>query len=259
MPDFPEHHRPGELSESRRDRPPPRPWKSFRASIRRRWMVPLWFIDWLAEWAAFGLGRLAFLELLEYCSTLSLLVAVIFYYLEAPQRAQLRHYQAWQVINTAQGKGGSGGRIDALGQLNDDHIALVGVDVSDAFLQGVRLDGADLTRANLASADMRNAHLAGVNLQSANMHYTNLRQADLHGAVLRDADLTNADLSGADLSNVDLSRVTLDGVDLSDTDLSGVVNWKNGAGPQGVNIEGVRNAPAGFLAWAAGPATRPSH
>jgi uncharacterized protein YjbI with pentapeptide repeats len=201
---------------------------------------------------------MALLELLEYCSTLSLLVAVIFYYLEAPRRAQLRHYQAWQVINTAQGKGGSGGRIDALMQLNEDHVALVGVDVSGAFLQGLRLDGADLSRANLSAADMRDSHLADAVLQQADLRSTNLRGSDLHGAVLTDADLTGADLTAADLSNVDLTGVALDGADLTNADLAGITNWKSDNAPKGVNITNVRNAPVGFMAWASPPATRPA-
>ncbi len=39
-------------------------------------------------------------------------MAVIFYFSESGDRLKQKHYQAWQVINTAQGKGGSGGRIE---------------------------------------------------------------------------------------------------------------------------------------------------
>jgi hypothetical protein len=42
------------------------------------------------------------------------LFAVIFYYSEAGDRKKQKHYQAWQVIDTAQAKGGNGGRIEAL-------------------------------------------------------------------------------------------------------------------------------------------------
>ena len=55
---------------------------------------------------------------------------------ESKDRIKQKHYQAWQVINSAQGKGGSSGRIDALEELHQDGVLLVGVDVSDAFLQG---------------------------------------------------------------------------------------------------------------------------
>src|ERR1700678_929950 len=100
------------------DRRQPRKWSDFQRSVRYSWLLPILCIDWATDWAAFGLSKLSLLELLEYCGSFSILIAVIFYFMEAPDREEARHYQAWQVINTAQGKGGSGGRIDALRELN---------------------------------------------------------------------------------------------------------------------------------------------
>ena len=188
------------------------------------------FIDWVAEWAAYGLSRLSLLELLEYCSSFSLLIAITIYFVETPQRTKVRHYQAWQVINSAQGKGGSGGRIEAMHELNEDHVSLLGVNVSDAFLQGIDLRDAILIRADLSSADMRNAELSGAHLESANMRYTNLSNADLTGADVGGAVLDDADLHGADLS--------------------GLKNWRQIATLQRAEISGVRNAPEGFVDWA---------
>ncbi|HMB94889.1 MAG TPA: pentapeptide repeat-containing protein [Tepidisphaeraceae bacterium] len=188
------------------------------------------FIDWVAEWAAYGLSRLSLLELLEYCSSFSLLIAITIYFVETPQRTKVRHYQAWQVINSAQGKGGSGGRIEAMHELNEDHVSLLGVNVSDAFLQGIDLRDAILIRADLSSADMRNAELSGAHLESANMRYTNLSNADLSGADVGGAVLDDADLHGADLS--------------------GLKNWRQIATLQRAEISGVRNAPEGFVNWA---------
>src|SRR5262245_55093196 len=37
------------------------------------------------------------------------------------------NYQAWQVINSAQGKGGSGGRVDALADLVRNDVSLAGI------------------------------------------------------------------------------------------------------------------------------------
>ena len=51
---------------------------------------------------------------IEYAGSLSILVAVVFWFTEADRRTHQRHYQAWQVINTAKGKGGNGGRMVAL-------------------------------------------------------------------------------------------------------------------------------------------------
>src|SRR6266699_3248514 len=68
-----------------------------------------------------------------------------------PDRQKQKHYQAWQVINTAQGKGGSGGRIEALHELNEDRVPLVGVNVSSSFLQGLKLKDASLVRADFSA------------------------------------------------------------------------------------------------------------
>jgi len=74
----------------------------------------------LVEWVAF-------LEVLEYFGTLSVLLAVVSYFSESKYRIRRKHYQAWQVINSAQGKGGSGGRIDAPEELHADGVPMVGV------------------------------------------------------------------------------------------------------------------------------------
>src|SRR5207253_4467902 len=126
----------------------PEPWTQTKEKIRHRWLLPLHRLEWTWDWLAFWLSNWAFLEVLEYLGTFSVLIAVIFYFAESGDRKKQKHYQAWQVINTAQGKGGSGGRIEALHELNADKVPLVGVDVSDAFLQGVLLPHANLLRAN---------------------------------------------------------------------------------------------------------------
>jgi hypothetical protein len=49
----------------------------------------------------------------KYLSTFSLLVAVVLSFEESGDRTRQRHYAAWVAINSAQGKGGSGGCIGA--------------------------------------------------------------------------------------------------------------------------------------------------
>ena len=158
-------------------------WSRHRERAKHRLLVPFIAIEWVWAWLAYWLSGWAFLEVLEYFGTLSVLLAVVFYFSESKDRIKQKHYQAWQVINSAQGKGGSGGRIDALQELHADGVPLVGVDVSRAFLQDIDLSRADLLRANFRAADVR-----GGNLNSAQMQY-----ADLASANLRDANLRNAD------------------------------------------------------------------
>src|SRR5215471_11783987 len=165
----------------------PIPWASRKQEVRRWWTRPFWALEWFWEWIAYLLNNWTFLEVLEYVSSLGVLAAVFFYFSESGDRVKQRHYQAWQVINTAQGKGGSGGRIEALQELNADKVPLVGVNASGAFLQGIRLERASLLRADLSAADLR-----GSVLQSADLNF-----ADLHSANFRNSDLENADLTDA--------------------------------------------------------------
>lgn len=230
-----------------RTRPPT--WRLRKQSLGARWLAPLLWLEWVWEWAAFALSNWAFLEVLEYLGSFSVLIAVIFYFSETGDRVKQRHYQAWQVINTAQGKGGSGGRIEALQELNADKVPLVGVDVSSAFLQGLRLEHANLLRSDFSSADVRNADLAWCNFTLANLNSTNLRDAKLDHAQLVQASLNGADLNGASLLGVDFSGITLENADLRNTDLRDA-KWQEIRNIKGANIAGVKNAPAGFVAWA---------
>ena len=233
----------------RQQREHPEPWSFYRRRAKLPWLVPFYWLEWVSAWLAYWMQKWAFLEALEYIGTLSILIAVALYFVEGENRLKQKHYQAWQVINTAQGKGGSGGRIDALEELEADSVPLVGVDVSGAFLQGLRLDGAELMRANFRAADVRGASFRGAQLEFADLTSANFRggsfqKANFQNASLRDTDFTGADLSEADLEGVDLSKA-----DLRETNLSNI-KWEKIADLKLANIRGVRNAPPNFLAWA---------
>lgn len=220
-----------------------------RAAVRNPLLLPLHTLNWFWEWLAHLLGNWVFLDVLEYLGKFTVLVAVIFYFAESGDRKKQKHYQAWQVINTAQGKGGSGGRVEALHELNADKVPLVGVDVSGAFLQGVRLPHANLLRANFERADVRGSGLPFADLEYAQLSSANFRGSDLSNCKLMFADLEDADLWQANLTGADLSGATLDKADLRHSNLSGV-KWRELAGIKLANILDVRNAPEGFIAWA---------
>src|ERR1700739_1747448 len=167
----------------------PESWEERRERVTMAWAVPFWWLEYQMEWMAYLLSNWSFLEALEYLSSFGVLIAVIFYFGESGDRLKQKHYQAWQVINTAQGKGGNGGRIEALQELNADRISLVGVDVSGAFLQGIRLQRASLARSNFSAVDMRDSDLSFADLSDANLRSANLRQS-----VLRSTNLERADM-----------------------------------------------------------------
>jgi uncharacterized protein YjbI with pentapeptide repeats len=242
----------------------PDPWVIRRERIKHAWTTPFWAIEWIFEWVAFALSRWTFLDVLEYLEGFSVLIAVIFYFSESGDRLKQKHYQAWQVINTAQGKGGSGGRLEALQELNHDGVPLVGVDVSGAFLQSVHLERARLLRSNFSSADLRDADFkfadfSDAELRTANFRGGHLQGADFQRADMDDADLTEANLSGANLSGANLMDADLDGANLSgaileDADLRNAsvsnMRWRELRSVKNANIYGVKNAPEGFVAWA---------
>lgn len=243
MPELELHQRP--RSEPRK----PAPWRDYRRDVRRRWSVPIHGVDWCLRQVAWALSQWSLLHVLEHLGTFSILIAAIFYFYEAPERRQIKQYQAWQVINTAQGKGGSGGRIEALRELNEDRVPLTGVDVSGAFLQGVDLERASLVRANFSSADLRDANLSRSNLEDADLTSANARGASLSGADLAGADLSTSDLTGANLARANLRGAnlrgaTLEGVDLQDVVFDQTTNFEQ------ANLQNVRNAPPALLASA---------
>jgi hypothetical protein len=224
-------------------------WALRKQQAAHAWLIPFVAFEWGLEWVAFALSNWTLPEVLEYLGSFSVLIAVIFYFAESGDRVKQRHYQAWQVINTAQGKGGSGGRIEALQELNADKVPLVGVDVSSAFLQGLDLKNANLLRSDFSAADLRNSNLAGVDFTLAILNSANFRGADLDHAKLVQADLGNADLVGSSLVAVDLSGATLDEADLRGADLTDI-EWQHLKSIRNANVAGVKNAPSGFVDWA---------
>jgi hypothetical protein len=227
----------------------PLPWSETKKNIKHPWTRPFFAAEWVFEWLAYFLGNWTFLHVVNYLRSFGILIAVAFYFSESGDRLKQKHYQAWQVINTAQGKGGNGGRLDALQELNEDRVPLVGVDVSGAFLQGLHLEKANLARANFNAADVRSAILPAIDLSDADLRSANFRESTCRDASFRGATLDEADFSGADLSGADLSGASLANVDLRNADLRGI-DWTHIAGMKAANIGGIRNAPEGFVNWA---------
>ena len=227
----------------------PANWRVLRSSVKSGWIVPFVAFEWTWQWVAYLLSIWSFLVVLDYLGSFSVLVAVIFYFSASGDRVKQRHYQAWQVINTAQGKGGSGGRIEALQELNADKVPLVGVDVSSAFLQGLKLEQANLLRSNFSAADVRGSDLQSADFTSADLHAANFRQSDLEGASFRYADMHDVDLWGSDLSGAHFTGTDLTNVDLRYADLRNA-DWARIESIRMANIAGVKNAPQGFVEWA---------
>jgi len=276
-------------------------WQERSKDIKHKLHTPFVYVEWHCERLSYRLEHWAFLDILKYVGRFSILTSIVLgvvvYVMEADERVmqaenqrKAKHYQAWQVINLAHGKPGSGGRIDALRDLNEDRVSLNGVDISNAFLPDIdlkyaklsyaNLSGADLKNANFSGAELRKTNLAGADLkiakfsradlQRANLSGTNLFLADIFVAQLQSANLSSAELprarllganlSGANLNdanlcNTDLSEADLQGADLSraylrETNLWNIRNWEDIESIKFAKIFKVENPPDGFIEWA---------
>ena len=174
--------------------------------------------------------------------TIAIASAGVVFILEIPDRQRRDHYEAWQVINSAREQSGSGGRIQALEELNKDKVSLEGLSAPGAYLFAVNLSHANLQKANLEKANLEEANLNGASLylaslekailqrailRNADFSASNLKGVNFFGSYLRGASFAGADLRGATLRYSYLRETTfvmtnLEGADLYKADLRGV-------------------------------------
>lgn len=122
------------------------------------------------------------------------------------------HRDAWRVLIAAQGKPGSGGRLEALESLARDGVCLDGVDLSGAYLHFLRLPkGTSVMKASFRRAldfpcTMTLAKLDEVLLSGSNFSGANLTAASLRGAMLSDCIFDHSTMAKADLSGATMNR-----------------------------------------------------
>jgi uncharacterized protein YjbI with pentapeptide repeats/ABC-type sugar transport system substrate-binding protein len=212
-----------------------------------------WFLERYAEKLVDWFESLSFFSLLEYVGRLAIVMAILSFFLDLPERNKQQEYATWRAVESASGKVYSRARIGALERLNEDCVSLEGLNARGAYLRNLHLDrcygvpggsllgrwapwlfqrqgavllgadlaGAYLENARLPAADLRRVVFAGAYLSSADLAAARLEEADLGGADLFRADLRGARLSGADLRNADLSNANLQGADLTKARLQG--------------------------------------
>jgi hypothetical protein len=150
----------------------------------------------------------------------SVFVVILVWIYEAEDRKKQKHYRAWELINSAIGSSGDGGRRRAIQDLYEDGVILAAAPFSKAYLVDMKLPGvvlweADLSGARLGSADLKNKAI----LNKANLSGADLKFAELNGAVLDEANLSNANLRDANLNGATLIYANLNGVNLYDAEL----------------------------------------
>jgi hypothetical protein len=178
-----------ELRNEEPNDPYPKPKKWWYAP--RDWTK--WFFH-LQRKKKLALLRKGGFKLVQSGVIISIVLALGRYFWESPKRQKLAQYQAWQMVNSAQGQAVSAGRLEALQDLNNDRISLEGLDAKEAHLRFINLQG-----ANLQYAQFQNAKLTGANLQRTHLRFAKFQEANLSGVNFYKADLRKADLKDAQI------------------------------------------------------------
>ncbi len=204
----------------------------------------------------------------------TLLVAMISYVREAPERQEKTINDARDLIKNHRDEVYSEARRNALNLLNSHCAVIKEIQAPKASLPKIELNkcykfqlnqqsftqwppqfyrykgidmsygnlaGADLEGANLKGANLKGMNLAGANLEGANLEGANLEGANLEGANLRGVNFKAANLEGANLDKIRMSRSNLEGANLQNAKITnGALLWTNllGANLAFSNLEG---------------------
>ncbi|MDP5018785.1 MAG: pentapeptide repeat-containing protein, partial [Dolichospermum sp.] len=195
------------------------------------WSAPTWLVVLVSTlifivFVVIANDNSVLADVLGSADSISLVIALVLFIKEAPDRRKQFHYQAWGTIDAAKDVKVSYARVLALQDLNNDNVSLRGLDAPGAELVDINLPRANLSKANLMECDLSNANLTYADLDNANLSQTKLSGANLSHAKLGFAKLNQANLSSANLSNAnlicaDLSHANLSGANLKDASLSG--------------------------------------
>lgn len=135
------------------------------------WKAPLFRGEKHLERFSHFLDGMDIFRIIGKLASLSVVLGVITYIAEIPQRAEQKaleqkrtQYEAWQIVKANEGQRTSGGRIEALRDLHKSEVSLAGLNVSDSYLKGINLERADLFSSTLSKANLSEANLNFANL-----------------------------------------------------------------------------------------------
>jgi uncharacterized protein YjbI with pentapeptide repeats len=205
-----------------------------------RWQRPFIAFEWYTERLVARLDNWALVDLLKIVGAFSIVWGALSYLMAGDARARValdqrkaKHYQAWQVLNTAHGLTGSGGRIEALHDLVADSVALDGVALDSAWLVGADLRGMQANDARAERVNLSHAVLSGATFVEARLRSANLSYACLNGATIDGTSLARSSFRGADLRGSLIVNSILDGADLYRANLSRALIYETHVRPHG--------------------------
>jgi uncharacterized protein YjbI with pentapeptide repeats len=254
----------------------------FSPSLDFPWFNPKEWINWYEEKPEKILRGWVLRSLLKF-GVLSAGLGTLWVFgkfiVNLPAIEREKYFQAWQVINTAQGQPGLGGRKEALEYLNKEtslwytpsckqkqnNDCLVGIKIEEANLNGISLEGANLKSSEFRETSFRAAILKEATFDQANLEKARFKGANLEGAVFKDTNLKGAVFTeltkevaeeatktnlkgtrfeGANLTGADLTGANLEGAvfkNFTDTDKNKIINTNlTGANLTGANLTGAK-------------------
>lgn len=149
--------------------------------------------------------------LFERADSIAIIIGVILFIKELPNRKIKKHYEARQIIDNASANRvvNSYARIQALQDLNQDGVPLRDLDLSRSNLSKISLSSADLSGSNLNQSNLFQADLSGANLTYCELNDSNLGGANLTKANLRYSNFCRADFNGCQLDGTDFEASDL--------------------------------------------------
>ncbi len=218
------------------------------------------FLQNNTNWGKLFIKSIEKSRILGTFESISIVTALVIYVRRGKKQS---HYEAWQVIDAAQGLEISYARIKALENLAKDRVSLKGLSFPKANLEQISLidtnlkeanfQGAKLQEANLKGSAFELAQFQGANLFNANLQetfflLTQLQRANLSSANLQDADMQGVNLLEANLQRANLQGAyllgNLQGVDFQEANLQGTI--LEGAYLQDANFKAANLKNANF-------------
>ncbi len=201
-------------------------------------------------WGVFFIRSIEESRILGTFESISIITALVLYLRRGKTKS---HYEAWQVIDSAQGLEFSHSRIKALEELAKDGISLKGLLLPRANLEQIHLVDGDFKEVNLQGAKLLEANLQGstfelTQLQGANLWKSNLQESFFLLAQMQKVNLISANLSFADLQGVNLLEANLQKANLQGAYILGNLQGADfqEANLKGTNLEGAYLKDANF-------------
>lgn len=204
-------------------------------------------IDWFWKESVFKIGllvsvlfflltilslKLPIIEiLLSSLEPLGVLLAVVIFIKETPERKKQFNYQALSTIDRASGIRNSKARIIALQDLVDQAINLDELDLFDSNLEGIELNGIEIKNGNFKKSNIRKAKMHLANLQKSNFEFAegagvNINYGNLSFCNLQKSNFNNSDFSNSNLMFSNFENAKLSGTKFINSKLKGA-KFKN--------------------------------